>query len=105
MLIQPLHSSNSYLDSNTNKPNFYFFALGCHVLKMGRIVHYAVDLTLFAGFLSGIKKNTGITPDLSLIGQPDVEYYASKYFDYGDLVYDNTVSFMKTSKYFVKNLF
>lgn len=64
-----------------------------------------MDLTLFAGFMSGIKRNTGITPDVALIGEPNVEYYVTKYFDYGDFVYDNAVTFMKTSGFFVKNLF
>jgi hypothetical protein len=72
---------------------------------MGRIIHYAVDLTLVAGFLSGVKKSTGLSPNIGLIGQPDIEYYAYKYLDYGDYVFDNTVDIMKNSKYFVKNLF
>lgn len=62
-------------------------------------------MTLAAGFLAAIKKNTGITPDISVIGQPDVEYYAYKYLDYGDYVYDKSVDFMRKSQFFVKNLF
>lgn len=72
---------------------------------MGRVIHYAVDLTLFAGFLAGVKKNTGLTPNVGLIGESNVEYYALKYLDYGDYVYDTTVDFMKTSRFCVKNLF
>lgn len=66
-------------------------------------MHYAVDFTLFAGFLAGVKKHTGVTPNIGLIGEPNVEYYAYKYLDYGDYVYDTTVDFMKSSKYCVKN--
>ena len=72
---------------------------------MGRIVHYAVDLTLFAGFLAGVKKNTGITVNMSMIPEPTIEKYAWKYLDYGDYVYDSTVDFMKTSQYCVKGFF
>lgn len=83
----------------------YPISLFDHFQKIGKIVHFAVDITLFAGFLAGIKKNTGITPDISIIQEPNVQYYANKYFDYGDTVYDSTVNFMRTSKYFVKNLY
>lgn len=73
--------------------------------KTGRLVHYAVDLTLVAGFLAGVKKNTGMTPNMSLIPEPTVEKYAWKYLDYGDYVYDTAVNYMKTSSYFVKSFF
>lgn len=72
---------------------------------MGKIFHVAVDLTLIAGFLSGVKKNTGVTPNIGLIGEPNVEYYAYKYLDYGDYVYDNAASFMRNSRFFVKGLY
>lgn len=71
----------------------------------GKAFHLAIDLTLFAGFLSGIKKNTGLTPDFSQFGEPTVEKWATKYLDYGDKVYDNSVAFMNSSNYFVKYLF
>lgn len=72
---------------------------------MGRIIHIAVDLTLFAGFLAGVKKNTGISPDITQIGQKDIEYYAIKYLDYGDYIYDSTVDFMRNSRYCTKKFF
>ncbi len=70
---------------------------------MGRVIHYAVDLTLFAGFMAGVKKNTGLAPNVRLIGEPNVEYYILKYLDFGDYIYDSTVDFMRTSRFCVKN--
>lgn len=62
-------------------------------------------MTLAAGFLAAVKRNTGMTFDVSQIQQPTVEKYAYKYLDFGDMVYDNSVAFMRNSNYFVKNLF
>ncbi|GME77968.1 unnamed protein product [Ambrosiozyma monospora] len=68
--------------------------------NLTKLIHVGADLALLAGFLSGVKKNTGLEPNVKLINQPTVEEYAQKYLSFGDYLYDYTVAYASTSSYF-----
>ncbi|GMM31217.1 Mco8 protein [Martiniozyma asiatica (nom. inval.)] len=71
---------------------------------LGKSFHLAIDATLFAALLSGIKRQTGLAPNVSLINQPEIENYTIKYLNYGDWVYDQTISRMDSSPFFVRKI-
>ncbi|ESX01177.1 hypothetical protein HPODL_05161 [Ogataea parapolymorpha DL-1] len=65
-----------------------------------KAIHISVDLALLAGFLAGIKKNTGIEPNVKLLNQPELEKYAYKYLELGDYLYNQSAEFMSSSYFF-----
>ncbi|RCK57784.1 hypothetical protein Cantr_00224 [Candida viswanathii] len=69
---------------------------------IGRLVHISVDLALVSGFLAGIKRTTGLTPDLDRIENKDVRYYTGKYLNFGETVLDNTAAFLGNTQYFTR---
>lgn len=69
---------------------------------ISRTIHFAVDATLFAAVLAGIKLKTGYTPNVALLNQPDVERYVHKYLDYGDYVLGEASGMASKSAYFTR---
>lgn len=68
---------------------------------IGRIVHISADLALFSAFLAGVKRNTGLTPNLDhATSSQDVKYYAGKYLDMGETIFDYTSAYLGSSDYF-----
>ncbi|KGQ99538.1 hypothetical protein MG1_02701 [Candida albicans GC75] len=69
---------------------------------IGRLAHISFDLVLISGLLAGVKRTTGITPNLDSIENKDVQYYATKYLNLGESVFDNTAAFLGNSQYFTR---
>ena len=57
---------------------------------IGRLAHISFDLVLISGFLAGVIENK------------DVQYYATKYLNLGESVFDNTAAFLGNSQYFTR---
>ncbi|VEU24380.1 DEKNAAC105681 [Brettanomyces naardenensis] len=69
---------------------------------MGKLIHYAVDLTLLTAVLAGVKKSSGVEPNVDLIKQQDLNKYTKKYLELGDTLFDKAVDWMGQSSYFVR---
>ncbi|CAG90088.1 DEHA2G02244p [Debaryomyces hansenii CBS767] len=68
---------------------------------IGRVVHISADLVLLSAFLAGVKRNTGLTPNLdSATNSEDVKYYAGKYLDLGERIFDYSSTYFGSSDYF-----
>ncbi|CAI5758646.1 unnamed protein product [Candida verbasci] len=73
------------------------------MIKMiGRLAHISFDLVLISGFLAGIKRSTGLQPDLNKIENKDVQFYTQKYLNIGESILDNSVAFLSNSQYFTR---
>ncbi|CCD25337.1 mitofissin NDAI_0F00180 [Naumovozyma dairenensis CBS 421] len=66
----------------------------------GKAVHVSIDLVLVSTCLAGIKRNTGLSPNLALIESQTAREYTRKYLRFGESVYDYSVASCGTSKYF-----
>ena len=69
---------------------------------IGRLAHISFDLVLISGFLAGVKRTTGKNTNLDSIENKDVQYYATKYLNLGESVFDNTAAFLGNSQYFTR---
>ncbi|KAI5961592.1 uncharacterized protein KGF55_003909 [Candida pseudojiufengensis] len=69
---------------------------------IGRLAHIGIDLVLISGVLAGIKRSSGITPNLDLIENKDVRNYAGKYLNFGELFLDSTGAFLGSSQFFTR---
>ncbi|KAI5952905.1 hypothetical protein KGF54_003772 [Candida jiufengensis] len=69
---------------------------------IGRLAHIGVDLVLISGVLAGIKRSTGVTPNLDLIENKDIRYYSSKYLNFGESFLDSTGAFLGSSQFFTR---
>ncbi|CAK9439192.1 uncharacterized protein LODBEIA_P34160 [Lodderomyces beijingensis] len=69
---------------------------------IGKITHIGIDLVLISGFLAGVKRATGIQPNLDLIENKDVRYYTGKYLGLGESVLDSSAAFLGSSGYFTR---
>ncbi|ODV78476.1 DUF1748-domain-containing protein, partial [Suhomyces tanzawaensis NRRL Y-17324] len=67
---------------------------------IGRIVHVSVDLALVSAFLAGVKRNTGLTPNLESFDNENIRYYSSKYLDVGEKIFDYSAAYFGSSDYF-----
>ncbi|KAK7679130.1 hypothetical protein QCA50_017892 [Cerrena zonata] len=68
--------------------------------KIGRIAHITADLALVSAFLAGVKRNTGLTPNVDNIKSDDFKYYATKYLDVGESIFDYSAAYFGGSEYF-----
>lgn len=71
---------------------------------LGRLVHYAADAVLLSALAAGVKRSTGLTPDLSRIHDETTRGLASKYFGIGEVVFDTTESLARASGWFQRDL-
>ncbi|CCG25827.1 hypothetical protein CORT_0C04530 [Candida orthopsilosis Co 90-125] len=69
---------------------------------IGRLAHIGFDLVLISGFLAGMKRATGIQPNLDLIENKDVRNYAGKYLGLGESVLDSSAAFLGSSQFFTR---
>ncbi|KDN52325.1 DUF1748-domain-containing protein [Tilletiaria anomala UBC 951] len=70
---------------------------------LGRLMHYGIDALLIASVAAGIKRSTGLQPDLSQISDPTAKGIAEKYFGLGELVFDSSIAAARASRYFVRS--
>jgi len=52
----------------------------------GHVMHIVVDAMLISVVLSGIKRNTGLTPCLMRIAHPELRKFMSAYLEAGEWV-------------------
>ncbi|KAG5419307.1 hypothetical protein I9W82_003074 [Candida metapsilosis] len=69
---------------------------------IGRLAHTGFDLVLISGFLAGMKRTTGVQPNLDLIENKDVRLYAGKFLNVGDSVLDSCAAFLGSSQFFTR---
>ncbi|GMM37672.1 Mco8 protein [Saccharomycopsis crataegensis] len=67
---------------------------------LGRAFHISVDLVLASAFLAGIKRSTGLTPNLDQFDDNLIKEYGAKYLNVGEYVFDASVGYFTTSTYF-----
>lgn len=70
------------------------------IIQFGKVVHFSIDLALFSTCLAGIKRNTGLTPKLDTIQEPNMKEYASKYLNLGESLFDYMTASFGSSSYF-----
>lgn len=69
---------------------------------IGRVAHIGVDLVLISAFFAGLKRSTGVQPNLDLIENKDLRTYAGKFLNFGDSVLDSSAAFLGSSGYFTR---
>ncbi|RLV94152.1 hypothetical protein JA1_002007 [Spathaspora sp. JA1] len=69
---------------------------------LGKVAHIGFDVVLLSGFLAGVKRSTGLTPNLEAIESKDVKYYSQKYLDLGERAFDWSVAYLGSSEYFTR---
>ncbi|OWB79844.1 hypothetical protein B5S32_g4083 [[Candida] boidinii] len=60
----------------------------------------SVDLALVSTVLAGVKRSTGLTPNLDSIQDENIKGFGQKYLGVGEYCYDSSVAFMSASSYF-----
>lgn len=66
-------------------------------------IHLGADLLAVSAVLAGIRRNTGLTPDLDQIPNESARYYTKKYLGLGELVLDTSSAFMSQSEFFKRS--
>lgn len=71
--------------------------------KIGKVVHFGADLALLSGFLAGVHRSTGLTPNIEKIGNKDAEGLVKRYLDAGEWAFDSSVAYFGASDWFKRN--
>jgi len=58
---------------------------------LGTLVHIGVDAVLISAFLAGVKRSTGLTPNVSLVPNKDFRELLRTYLEVGEYVFDFAV--------------
>ncbi|KAJ1951412.1 hypothetical protein EC988_004053 [Linderina pennispora] len=69
---------------------------------IGRAIHYGVDLVLVSTALAGIRRSTGLTPNLDGTGST-VQGLARQYLDIGERIIDYSRAQLESGSRFFKN--
>lgn len=67
-------------------------------------MHYAGDALLISIVLAGIKRQTGLRPDIDRISEPTTKGLLEKYLGFGEFVFDSSVAAARASSLFQKDL-
>ena len=73
-------------------------------MVLGRLLHYAGDALLVSTVLAGIKRQTGLRPDIDRITEPTTKGLLEKYLGFGEFVFDSGVAAARASSLFQKDL-
>lgn len=71
-------------------------------MVVGRLLHYAGDALLVSTVLAGIKRQTGLQPDIQRISEPTTRGLLEKYLGFGEFVFDSSVAAARASSLFQK---
>lgn len=74
-------------------------------MVLGRFVHYAGDAVLISTVLAGIKRQTGLRPDIDRITEPTTKGVLEKYLGVGEFIFDTTVAAARASSYFQRDVY
>ncbi|KAI8331880.1 hypothetical protein BC941DRAFT_437817 [Chlamydoabsidia padenii] len=69
----------------------------------GKLIHWTADAILITTLLAGIKRNTGLQPKISLIGNDQLVSYMQQYLALGEWVLDTSIVYMNDSIYFERS--
>ncbi|KAH9962416.1 hypothetical protein BC827DRAFT_220010 [Russula dissimulans] len=58
---------------------------------LGRLVHLGLDAVLISAFLAGIKRSTGLAPNVSQVPNKDFRELLRTYLEIGEYVFDFAV--------------
>ncbi|KAI9510966.1 DUF1748-domain-containing protein [Russula earlei] len=58
---------------------------------LGKLIHLGIDAVLLSAFLAGIKRSTGLTPNLTQVPNKDVRQLLRTYLEVGEYVFDFAV--------------
>jgi len=74
-------------------------------MVLGRLAHYTFDALLISALLAGVRRSTGITPSLNtnkITDSETVKTFVEGYLSIGEWAMDQSVGYLKSSKYFEK---
>lgn len=74
-------------------------------MVLGRLLHYASDAVLISTVLAGIKRQTGLRPDVDRITEPTTKGVLEKYLGVGEFIFDSSVAAARASALFQKDAF
>lgn len=74
-------------------------------MVLGRLVHYAGDAVLITTVLAGIKRQTGLRPDIDRIAEPTTKSVLEKYLGIGEFIFDSSVAAARASAFFQKDAY
>ncbi|CAH6721701.1 hypothetical protein CLIB1444_07S00474 [[Candida] jaroonii] len=66
---------------------------------IGKLIHYGADLVLVSTALAGLKRSSGLTPNLDSQSK-DIQYYSNMYLDIGEKILDYSTAYCSSSDYF-----
>jgi len=58
---------------------------------LGKLVHLGLDAVLISAFLAGIKRSTGLTPNVSQVPNKDIRELLRTYLEIGEYLFDFAV--------------
>ncbi|SOV09935.1 uncharacterized protein UDID_03797 [Ustilago sp. UG-2017a] len=73
-------------------------------MVLGRLMHYVGDALLISTVLAGIKRQTGLRPDIDRISEPTTKGLLEKYLGFGEFVFDSSVAAATASSLFQKDM-
>ncbi|SYW84452.1 uncharacterized protein UBRO2_05552 [Ustilago bromivora] len=73
-------------------------------MVIGRLMHYVGDALLISTVLAGIKRQTGLRPDIDRISEPTTKGLLEKYLGFGEFVFDSSVAAATASSLFQKDM-
>ncbi|PWZ01555.1 DUF1748-domain-containing protein [Testicularia cyperi] len=73
-------------------------------MVLGRLLHYAGDAVLVSTVLAGIKRQTGLRPDIDRVTEPTTKGLLEKYLGVGEFLFDTGVAAARASSYFQKDI-
>ncbi|KAK8442170.1 hypothetical protein ACI3LY_001944 [Candidozyma auris] len=66
-------------------------------------LHIGADLIAVSAILAGIRRNTGLTPNLDKLPNENAQFYAKKYLGIGESVFDYSSAYLGSSEYFKRS--
>ncbi|KAL9940882.1 hypothetical protein V8E36_000370 [Tilletia maclaganii] len=69
---------------------------------LGRLAHYAADAVLLSTVLAGVKRTSGLSPDLTQLPEGTPRDLTGKFLGFGEFTFDSLMAAAHASKYFVK---
>jgi len=69
-------------------------------MVLGRLVHYTVDAVLLSTVVAGIRRSSGFSPEMTMIPNDTLRYYAERYFAIGETIFDVATATAVNSQYF-----
>ncbi|KAK0539272.1 hypothetical protein OC834_000123 [Tilletia horrida] len=69
---------------------------------LSRLFHYAADAVMVSTILAGVKRTSGLSPDLTKIPEGTPRDVTGKFLGFGEFTFDSLMAAAHASSYFVK---